>query len=514
MVLSQDFEPLSESELEILIAQAEDGDEEAAALLADLDEALEDRIDVETPPEWFHEGQLRAWGITERIALLLWGHQSGKTVYGPHWLLREIVRTATEGEANDYLLAGPTIELLKKKALPTLIRVMGAYGEYNSSDRAFRFSAEGVKKLTGFTSASVTVFVGYATKHESLVSATYKAAWLDEAGQDDFKLESWEEVVRRLAIHRGRVLITTTPYAWNWLKTVIADKAGDHIKVIPFESIQNPAYPRDEWERALVELPEWKFDLFYRGVFTRPLGQIYDCFEQEFNTCKRFKIPEDWPLLVGVDFGPDNTACVLCARELDDFGEKTGRVYAIATYHGGSGESENEQDTAAGHIRKLREMAMKAIDGVPQLPLGYAGAGRNEMGWRGFWTLAGQPLNKPSDGSVEFQIQCIWTAMKRRIDKGRFPGKAQLVVFDDLQSLIGDINSYSRVLDPSGNRTEDIADKSKWHRLDALRYLGPDVFAFPISKGTGVTVHKRNHVGKQIDEELAAIEAAMFRRSK
>jgi len=77
-------------------------DEQFTSAVADL----ESRIDVETPPEWFHEGQRRAWGITERIALLLWGHQSGKTVYGPHWLLREIVRTATEGDANDYLLAG------------------------------------------------------------------------------------------------------------------------------------------------------------------------------------------------------------------------------------------------------------------------------------------------------------------------------------------------------------------------------------------------------------------------
>jgi len=377
-------------------------------------------------------------------------------------------------------------------------------------------SKEGAQRLIGYP-CEITIHCCYANDPNNLESMTaFCAAW-DEGGQTENKELSYEAIMRRLKAARsaglGRLLITTTPYEWGWLKRRLVDRAD--VRVINWPSWANPLVDEAECRKELADgMPAWRWRMMYLGQFERPAGQIYDCFETEFNTCPRFVIPSHWPLLLGLDFGPDNTACVLCARELDDFGEKTGRVYAIATYHGGSGESENEQDTAAGHIRKLREMAMKAIDGVPQLPLGYAGAGRNEMGWRGFWTLAGQPLNKPSDGSVEFQIQCIWTAMKRRIDKGRFPGKAQLVVFDDLQSLIGDINSYSRVLDPSGNRTEDIADKSKWHRLDALRYLGPDVFAFPISKGTGVTVHKRNHVGKQIDEELAAIEAAMFRRSK
>lgn len=43
-----------------------------------------------------------------------------------------------------------------------------------------------------------------------LEAATAKAAWLDEVGQDDFTLESWEAVLRRLSLAEGRVLGTTT----------------------------------------------------------------------------------------------------------------------------------------------------------------------------------------------------------------------------------------------------------------------------------------------------------------
>src|SRR5436305_14072646 len=102
---------------------------------------------------------------------------------------------------------------------------------------------------------------------------TGKAAWLDEAGQKKFRVGSYDAVQRRMAIHQGRILITTTPYDLGWLKQRIYDpwQAGDErIDVIRFESIENPAFPREEYDRAKRELPRWKFDLFYRAIFTRP----------------------------------------------------------------------------------------------------------------------------------------------------------------------------------------------------------------------------------------------------
>ncbi len=492
-------------------------DEQFTSAVADL----ESRIDVETPPEWFHEGQLRLWASTDDIVIALCGTQGGKTAALPRWLLREIVRCrefiVNTPLGRNAILAGPTLTLLQAQAIPAIKQLfieelkLGRFVE--SPKPKLIISKEGAQRLIGY-SCEITIHCCYANDPNNLESMTaFCAAW-DEGGQTENKELSYEAIMRRLKAARsaglGRLLITTTPYEWGWLKRRLVDRSD--VRVINWPSWANPLVDEAECRKELADgMPLWRWNMMYLGQFERPAGQIYDCFEQEFNTCPRFKIPSHWPLLLGLDFGPDNTACVLGAKELDEFGEWTKRVYIFGTYHGGSAGLA-EQDTAAGHIRKVRKIAESACDGLPQAPLAFGGSAQEE-GWRGFWTKSGQPINKPSDGSVEYQILCIYSAFKRRIEKGRHPGKGQLVIFDDLSTILDDVNRYSRELDDAGERSEKIKDKSTFHRLDALRSLGPDVFAFPISKGTGVTVHKRNHVGKQIDEELAAIEAAMFRRS-
>ena len=43
------------------------------------------------------------------------------------------------------------------------------------------------------------MYFGHANDPDSLESATAKAAWLDEAAQNKFKLDSWEAILRRLS---------------------------------------------------------------------------------------------------------------------------------------------------------------------------------------------------------------------------------------------------------------------------------------------------------------------------
>src|SRR5512140_626244 len=52
----------------------------------------------------FHPGQLQAWNSTARFIAVLAGAQGGKTSFGPHWLLREIVRCGP----GDYLIVTPS----------------------------------------------------------------------------------------------------------------------------------------------------------------------------------------------------------------------------------------------------------------------------------------------------------------------------------------------------------------------------------------------------------------------
>ncbi len=189
---------------------------------------------------------------TARFVLMLAGTQSGKSVSGPWWILKEICRCGT----GDYMVVTPSYPLLQKKVLPEfqkLFRSRFQLGEYHIADRIFEISPRGQEVLLGTVTESPTqVFFSHAQDPDSLESATAKAAWLDEAGQEKFRRGSWEAIQRRLSIHEGRVLITTTPYTLGWLKTELHDpaKAGQgDIELIQFESTMNPAFPKAEFDR-------------------------------------------------------------------------------------------------------------------------------------------------------------------------------------------------------------------------------------------------------------------------
>ncbi len=389
-----------------------------------------------------HPGQRRAWHSSRRFVVVLAGTQGGKTAFGPHWLFREIQRRG----AGDYMVVTPTFPLLEMKALPEFRRLFEdilKLGHYIGSPvRKFVFSPEGARRAYGNTDLT-NIFFGYAADPDSLESATAKAAWLDEAGQKKFKLASWEAIQRRLSIHQGRVLITTTPYNLGWLKQKLWDewrKGDKDIEVVRFESRDNPAFPEEEFERARRTLPRWKFDMFYRGVFTRPAGLIYDNFS-EAHKCPRFAVPRDWKRYIGLDFGGVNTAAMFYAEE-----PGTGRLYAYREYKAGG-------RTAAQHAAKI-------LEGEP-FPALVVGGSKSEGQWRQEFRAAGLPVRGPDQSEVEVGIDRVYGAH----------ANDSIIVFDDLYGYLDEKMSYSRALDVNGDPTEQIEDKHSYHFMDAERYI-------------------------------------------
>lgn len=395
-----------------------------------------------------HRGQWRAWQSEKRFILVLAGTQSGKTSFGPHWLYREIQRCGP----GDYMVVTPTFPLLELKALPELRRLFEqtlALGRYLSTpSRRFVFSDEGARRTFGDRYdpyLQTSVIFGYAAEPESLESATAKAAWLDEAGQRRFKLASWEAILRRLSLGMGRVLITTTPYDLGWLKQRLFDrwKAGDQdIEVVQFDSTENPAFPREEFERARRDMPLWKFNMFYRGRFERPAGLIYDAFDMETHTCPRFAIPDAWPRYLGLDFGGVNTAGVFYAEE-----PGTKRLYLYRAYKAGG-------NTAKEHAQAL-------LKGEPGRPLITVGGSKSEGQWRAEFAGGGLSVREPEISDVEVGIGRVYGAHKHN----------EIIVFDDLAGYLEEKQTYSRVLDDAGEPTEDIEDKHSFHYMDAERYI-------------------------------------------
>lgn len=381
-----------------------------------------------------HPGQLRAWDSTRRFVCVLAGTQSGKTSWSPWWLWREIQRQG----AGDYIAVTATYDLFKLKMLPALLDVFVytlGIGEYKASDRIIE-----IKSL------KARIILRSAESGGGLESTTAKAVWLDEAGQDSFTIDAWEAVLRRLSIHQGRALLTTTIYNMGWLKAAVYDKwvsGNKDFDVIQFDSTENPAFPVEEFERARASMPRWKFAMFYQGQYARPAGLIYDCFDTAEHVIRPFAIPDDWARFGGLDFGGVNTAALFVAKEP---GEGPPRYVAYREYHAGS-------RTAAQHTTEL-------LRGEPSIP-DFAGGSHSEDQWRREFRMAGLSIREPQVKDVEVGIQRGYGIIARD----------ELRIFDTCTEFIGQLQSYSRKLDSAGEPTEEIADKATFHLIDAWRYL-------------------------------------------
>lgn len=396
-----------------------------------------------------HQGQRKLWDSEARFNAAIAGSQAGKTILGPPWLHREIQLCGT----GDYLVVSPSYKLLARKALPAFRRYFEdllRLGEYHAGAAEFRFSEDGARRTfeetdNGEPHPPTTVFFGHAQDPESLESATAKAAWLDEAGQKAFKLESWEAVLRRLSLAQGRILITTTPYNLGWLKQKIWDKwkAGDpDIEVVNFPSTANPLFPKEEAARAKRDLPYWKYAMFYLGLFTRPAGLIYDSFDEEQHVIPRFAVPNHWQRYLGLDFGRVNTAALFYAEE-----PGTNRLYLYREYKAGG-------ETAAGHGRAL-------LEGEPMIPVCVGGSKSEEEWRREFRMYGGLPVQEPPIKEVEVGIDRVYGAHARN----------EIFVFDDIEGYLEEKMTYARVLNENGQPTEKIEDKETFHRMDAERYI-------------------------------------------
>lgn len=403
-----------------------------------------------------HSGQQRAWESEKRFVLVLAGSQSGKTVFGPHWLYREMQRQGP----GDYMVVAPSLTILTLKAYPAFLQLfseildLGQIKVVNGRS-IFTFSESGSIRTFGSYDPHrpTRVLFGYAAKPETLESATLLAVWADEAGMDDFKAGAWEAIRRRLSISRGRVLITTTPYNLGWLKQELYDPgvAGDpEIEVITFDSTENPAFPIEEYEERERHMPRWRFNMMYRGLFERPAGLIYDCFSRPLHVVSASRVTLDptWPRFIGLDFGLLNFAALIFAKD-----PSSGRFYLYHEYHAGG-------FTMAEHVGKLLAQIPTRSDGT-RARIKAIGGAYSEDRWRREIAKAGLQVERPDQPNVEVGIQRVYAAHKRN----------EILVLSNCTGYLDQKATYARKLDEGLEPTEDIKDKETYHFMDCERYV-------------------------------------------
>jgi hypothetical protein len=417
-------------------------------------------------PVPFHRPQQIAFDARQRIVAMLAGTQSGKTSWGPWWLLNEIEQCGS----GDYFAVTASFDLFKLKMLPAMLEtfetILGI-GRYWAQDRVIELR----DPLTGAFRAKTSkdpmwarIILRSAEAANGLESGTGKGAWLDEAGQDGFEVNAWRAVLRRLSLHQGRILITTTLYNLGWLKNEVIDPAeksgvktvetldnGAEIEttvsttpstvLVQFDSIVNPVFPKEEYEAREASMPADEFAMLYRGRVTKLRILIYNCFEARRDKCPRFDIPKTWKRYLGLDFGGVHTAGVFFAEE-----PETKKLYAYREYLEGG-------KTGKEHAKAL-------LEGEPMVPV-CVGGSQSEDQWRKEFRAGGLPVREPEISEVDLGITRVYGAMRR----------GEIVWFDDLAGTLDQIGKYRRKRDKSGEITQEIENKNAFHFLDSVRYI-------------------------------------------
>lgn len=467
------------------------------AAQADIDAEKQRRgigtlLEAEKAPEWFHQGQWRAWLSRALELVITAGNQGGKTAVLAPLMLREIQRCAPlirKMKRGNFLYVGPTLQLLEAQAIPhftELFEETHQLGKMISGGRPkFRFSPEGSKKLLGFV-APIKVQFAYANDSSNLESVTALAGCWDEAGQKENKQESYEAYNRRLGIARattfeqmhewlteqkllgefdwwikafydiegpkatfGRRFWATTPYEWNWFKTLVYDAAekakakGDpKWELLNFETWMNPMHSEAECRSHLDGMPEWRWKMMYEGLYTKPAGLVFDCFDDRNILEDGWAVPDGWKRWIGLDFGDINTAAVVLVED-----PESGDLALIAEYHPGYAL------TYAEHVAKIKGLAKCTPDG--------AGGSHQEDGWREAFRKNGLPIGEPPNVGVPVQFGCVYEQLKTK----------KLRVMRSCTKTIGQFNSFSHPLDDNQEPMDGYVDEKLMHMMAAVRYI-------------------------------------------
>lgn len=356
----------------------------------------------------------------KKFNALIGGTGVGKTYFIPRYLLYKM----TTHKGYEWIVSSPTIGMLKRnpwKYITTFFKQSGIKYSANKTE------------MTMETDFGIIYYISAETP-DRMQGIHAKGIIGDEAGL--YSRLWWDTALQRVSFQKGGVTLFTTPYGLNWLKTVFYDKwlSGDNdYHVENPKSIDNPFYPREEYERAKRELPDWKFKMLYDAQFTKPAGLIYTDYE----TVEPFDIPWNWIKYRSLDFGVNNPFGCLWFAENPD----TEETYIIKEYK----QSGMDIDQIHNLLKDERDI------------ITYGDPENKEV----MLTLKRRGLRiRESKKDVIAGILATTSELKT--------GKLKL--FNNLKNLKDELSMYQWQTDKSDN----ILDKPKKehdHLCDALRYF-------------------------------------------
>lgn len=249
-----------------------------------------------------HLGQSRILRSKARFIVACCGTGGGKSFCGPYWLAQQVA--ANPG--CNFIVAAPTYSILQSAVIPSIRRAWSGTqfeGRYLKAESKIQLSDGSTIWMRSLDNAAAI---------QGIVAA---AVWIDEGFLLSSK-DAWITAQQRVGHLMGKVLITSTPYGEGWASELVDLATHDvDYELIQWTSIQNPYYPREEYERAKRTLPPALFDMRYNGIFGLPENACCPDFSDANQT--ELSYDPTLPIYVGCDFNVSPMCWILTQRNAD-----------------------------------------------------------------------------------------------------------------------------------------------------------------------------------------------------
>jgi PBSX family phage terminase large subunit len=242
--------------------------------------------------------QKQAWSIkraNKRLNLWDGSVRSGKTV-GTIYAFLKYIPTAPPG---DLLLAGKTIDALKRNVIGPIQDLVGEQATYHP----------GLREMRIFGRTLYTVGASDERSEGKIRGATIAGGYGDE-------LTLWPEsffnmTLSRMSVKGAQFFGTTNPDNPNhWLKKKFIDRreyldmARFHFKID-----DNPFLPKEYVESLKREYVGLWYKRFIEGLWCVAEGAIFDFFDESKHVLQSY--PEAKYYIVGIDYGTTNPCVFL-----------------------------------------------------------------------------------------------------------------------------------------------------------------------------------------------------------
>ena len=254
---------------------------------------------METREVNLHPKQFESFNFNTPYCAAISGVQGGKTYVGTYWAANQI-QTMPEGGYG--AIIAPTYKILAQSTLPKFFQEFPNLRKYYKEQK-------GEMNLPG----KKTIYIRSAENPYSLEGMTLDWVWGDEAGA--FALLVLTILRSRTAIKRGKIFYTTTPYNMGALYQTFykpwKDGTDKDLSVFQWQSIDNPYFPKDFFEKEKARLRPEEFARRYMGEFTRMQGLVYMLNSWHLIDWQNQKAEIT---LAGIDWGWSNPAAIMVIK--------------------------------------------------------------------------------------------------------------------------------------------------------------------------------------------------------